>query len=90
MKIRKMQIVQCPVWENDQKTDALEPRVLVVFEQVLTLRGVADVKRIGSMFLNKGVTLEQAQVALPADDDYSKEIVFLPKPDSTFFRAVLR
>lgn len=90
MKIRKMQVVQCPVWENDQKTDALEPRVLVVFEQTLTLRGVADTKRIGSMFLNRGVTLEEAQVALPVDDDYSKEVVFLPKPDSTFFRAVLR
>jgi hypothetical protein len=42
------------------------------------------------MFLNKGVTLEKAQVALPVDDDYSKEVTFVAKPDSTFFRAVLR
>jgi len=90
MKIRKMQIVEVPVWENDQMTDAKEPRVLVVFENTTTLRGVKDVIQIGSMFLNKGVTLEKAQVALPVDDDYSKEVVFVPKPDSTFFRAVLR
>lgn len=91
MKIRKIQEVEVPVWKDNQPTDAKEPRVLVVFEDVTTgLGGLKTFTRIGSMFLDATVTLAQAQEKLDVNHDWSDEVEFVAKPDSNFFRAVLR
>jgi hypothetical protein len=90
MKIRKIQECQVPVWENNQPTDNKETRVLVVFQDTATWLGLKGDTRIGSMFLDSGVTLAQAQEKLDLDADYSKQIEFVAKPDSTFFRAVIK
>jgi hypothetical protein len=91
MKIRKIQECQVPVWENNQATDATEARVLVVFaDTAVGMNGLKTFTRIGSMFLDAGVTLAQAQEKLDLDADYSDDIEFVAKPDSNFFRAVLR
>ena len=90
MKIRAIKNVEVPIWENNLPTDNKETRVLVVFESVATWLGLKGQTRIGSMFLDAGITLEQAQAKLDLDADYSKQIEFVAKPDSTFFRAVIK
>ena len=91
MKLHAIKIVDCPVWENDEMTDATEPRVLVVFKEAKTLNGLATgTSKIGSLFLHKGITLEEAEAALPADDDYSDRVEFVAKEGSDFFKAVLK
>ena len=90
MKIRAIKVVETPIWENNVRTEATEPRVLVVFQDTATWLGLKGDTRIGSMFLDSGVTLAQAQEKLDLDADYSKQIEFVAKPDSTFFRAVIK
>ena len=91
MKIRKIQEVEVPVWVNNLPTETKEARVLVVFEDVTVgLGGLKTYTRIGSMFLDATVTLAQAQEKLDVTADWSKDVMFVEKPDSNFFRAVLR
>lgn len=90
MKIRAIKNVEVPIWENNLPTDNKETRVLVVFESVATWLGLKGQTRIGSMFLDAGITLEQANAKLDLDADYSKQIEFVAKPDSNFFRAVIK
>jgi len=72
-------------------TDATEPRVLVVFKESKTLNGLATgASKIGSLFLHKGITLEEAEAALPVDDDYSDRVELVAKPGSDFYKAVLK
>jgi hypothetical protein len=91
MKLINIKTIECPVWENDEMTDATEPRVLLVFSDAKTLNGLrAGKARIGSLFLHKGITQEQAEEALSYDDDYSDRVEFIEKPDSDFYKAVLK
>ena len=81
---------EVPVWENDVMTDVKEPRTLVVFVRETTaLGGLKTIAQFGSLLLNQGVTVEQATNSL-TKEDYSDEVDFVPKPDSKFFKAVLR
>ena len=90
IKVYKIMECEVPVWENDVMTDVKEPRTLVVFvREVVALHGLATTAQFGSLLLNKGVTVEQATNSL-TQEDYSEEVDFLPKPDSKFFKAVLR
>ena len=81
---------EVPVWENDVMTDVKEPRTLVVFvRETNGLGGLKTYAQFGSLLLNQGVTVEQATNSL-TKEDYSDEVEFVEKPDSKFFKAVLR
>ena len=91
MKIHAIKLVDCPVWVDDQMTDETEPRVLVVFKESKTLNGLeTGSSKIGSLFLHKNITLEQAEAALPIDEDYSDRVELIAKEDSKFYKAVLK
>lgn len=90
MKLHAIKLVECPVWVDDQPTDEKEPRVLVVFRNVKSLNGLeVGGAQFGSLFLHRDVTLEEAEAALPTDADYSKQVKFVEKEGSDFFKAVL-
>ena len=90
MKLHAIKLVDCPVWEDDQMTGETEPRVLVVFKESKTLNGLeTGTSKIGSLFLHKGITLEQAEAALPTNDDYSDRVKLVEKESSNFYKAVL-
>ncbi len=90
MKIKQIKLVDCPVWVDNKMTDEKEPRVMVVFTDVKSINGLASGSaNVGSLFLHRDVTLEQAQEALPMDEDFTGRIVFQAKPDSPYFKAVI-
>jgi hypothetical protein len=90
ISIHKILEVEVPIWENDVMTDVKEPRVLVCFKRTATLNGVKTYNEMGSMFLDRGVTLAQAIEALPVDTDYSDSVDFVNKNEKNFYKAVLK
>ena len=89
--IHKILEVQVPVWENNVMTDAKEPRVMVVFKrQKSALGGLKTFTEFGRMFLDRGITLDQAQSALAADADYSDTVDLVDRDENGFYRAVLK
>ena len=89
ISIHQIKTVECPVWANDTMTGEFETRVLVVFKRVKSLKGLEMPPQFASLFMQKEYSLEQVTGALPIEDDYTKLISFVAKPDSPHFKAVI-
>lgn len=90
LKIRKITAVDCPVWENGEMTNEKESRVMVVFEEQGMLNGLAaGGMKVGTLFMAREVTLEQAETALPLDFDYSGSVRLVQREGSTWYKAVI-
>jgi hypothetical protein len=92
MTIHKIIEIQVPVWVDNAPTGDKETRTMVCFKRTADFTGadgvvLKTITQFGSMILNEGVTVEQAQAGLATAD---LTLVKFVKPNELgFFKAVV-
>jgi hypothetical protein len=79
--------IQVPVWVDKTPTGDKETRTMIVFKRTVNFADVKTITEFGSMILNPGVTVEQAELALAK---VNLSVVKFVKPnESGFYKAVV-
>ena len=87
MTIHKILEIQVPVWVDKTPTGDKETRTMVCFKRTADFADVKTINEFGSMILNPGVTVEQAELALAKVD---LSVVKFVKPNELgFYKAVV-
>ena len=76
-------------WVDGEQTDEVEERTKALF--VREVEGhLASKLEFGSLLLNKGVTLAEADAYFKKDVDYANDVRFVDVDGSDFYKVVLR
>ena len=85
--VHKIMEIDRIVWVDNQPTNETEKRTLVCFVRETDFAGIKTVKQFGSLILNRGVTVEQAEAALK--DAPLASLKFCNPDDKGFYKVVL-
>jgi late competence protein required for DNA uptake (superfamily II DNA/RNA helicase) len=75
------------VWVDGQPTDQKEKRIMACFKRITNFYDVKETLEFGSMILNRGVTLKQAETALKGAD--FSNVKFVEPNELGFYKAVV-
>jgi hypothetical protein len=87
MTIHKIIEITVPVWVDNAPTGDKETRTMVCFKRTADFAGIKTITEFGSMILNEGITVEQAQLALATAD--LTRVKFVKPNELGFYKAVV-
>jgi hypothetical protein len=87
MTIHKIIEITVPIWVDNAPTGDKETRTMVCFKRTADFAGIKTITEFGSMILNQGITVEQAQLALATAD--LTRVKFVKPNELGFYKAVV-